>query len=167
MSHQNENSSTPLRRSLQKHVTTSNSAGPNILKDNGGSFKQLSWRASKLGDGGVNFKEISSKRKYKYFLFVYICMYIQAFQQVLRTCHWGFFRCPLEGKEGGRARQNLIARFKSIYGGSMSGRFKVLSKNTCEGVHLIVKLLAISLQACKFTKIELLHSYFWKILARF
>ena len=30
----------------------------------------------------------------------------------------------------------------------------MLSKNTCEGVHLIVKLLAISLQACKFTKMN-------------
>ena len=29
---------------------------------------------------------------------------------------------------------------------------KMLSKNTCEGVHLIVvKMPAISLQACKFT----------------
>ena len=30
----------------------------------------------------------------------------------------------------------------------------MLSKNTCEGVHLIVKLPAISLQACKFTKMN-------------
>ena len=38
---------------------------------------------------------------------------------------------------------------------------KILLKNTCGGVHLIVKLLAtLSLQACKFTKNELLHSYF-------
>ena len=37
---------------------------------------------------------------------------------------------------------------------------KILLKNTCGGVHFIVKLLAISLQACKFTKNELLHSYF-------
>ena len=37
---------------------------------------------------------------------------------------------------------------------------KMLSKNTCDGVHLIVKLPAISLQACKFTKNELLHIYF-------
>ena len=43
----------------------------------------------------------------------------------------------------------------------------MLSKNTCEGVHLIVKLPAISLQACKFTKNELLHTYFSRILARF
>ena len=60
MSQRNENSSTPLRRSPRKHVTTSNSAGPNIPKDNVGSFRQLSRSASKLGDGGVNFKEMSS-----------------------------------------------------------------------------------------------------------
>ena len=39
-------------------------------------------------------------------------------------------------------------------------------KNTCEGVRLL-KLLAISLQACNFTKNELLHTYFSRILARF
>ena len=44
---------------------------------------------------------------------------------------------------------------------------KMLSKNTCDGVHLIVKLLVISLQACKFIKNEFLHTYFWRILARF
>ena len=33
----------------------------------------------------------------------------------------------------------------------------MLSKNTCEGAHLIVKLPAISLQASKFTKNELLQ----------
>ena len=32
--------------------------------------------------------------------------------------------------------------------------------NICGGVHLIEKLPAISLQACKFTKNELLQSYF-------
>ena len=43
----------------------------------------------------------------------------------------------------------------------------MLSKNTCEGVDLIVTLSAISLQACKFTKNELLRTHFSKILARF
>ena len=50
-----------------------------------------------------------------------------------------------------------------IYEGSLSqnmgrawGELKMLSKNTCGGVHLIVKLLAISLQAFKFTKNELI-----------
>ena len=41
----------------------------------------------------------------------------------------------------------------------------MLSKNTCEGVHLIVKLPAISLQASKFTKNELLQTYFPRNLA--
>ena len=34
----------------------------------------------------------------------------------------------------------------SIHGGAWGG-LKMLSKNTCDGVHLIVKLPAISLQA--------------------
>ena len=42
---------------------------------------------------------------------------------------------------------------KSIHGGSRGGGgLKMLLKNTCEGVHLIVKLPAISLQACTFTE---------------
>ena len=36
---------------------------------------------------------------------------------------------------------------------------KIQLKNTCGRVYLIVKLPAISLQACKFTKNELLYSY--------
>ena len=43
----------------------------------------------------------------------------------------------------------------SKYMGGAWGRLKVLSKNTCDGVHLIVKLPTVSLQACKFTKNEL------------
>ena len=43
----------------------------------------------------------------------------------------------------------------SKYMGGAWGRLKMLSKNTCDGVHLIVKLPAVSLQACKFTKNEL------------
>ena len=91
MSHQSENSSTPLRRSPRKHVTTSNSAGPNILKDKVGSFRQLSRSASKLGDGGVNFKEMSSKRKYKSFLFIYVCIY-----RVSNRC----WECAIGGSSG-------------------------------------------------------------------
>ena len=43
---------------------------------------------------------------------------------------------------------------KSIHGAAWEGRLKMLLKNTCEGVYLIVKLPAISLQACKFTKMN-------------
>ena len=50
-------------------------------------------------------------------------------------------------------------RLKSVHGGRM-GELKMLSKNTCEGVHLIVKLPVTSLQASKFAKNELLHTYF-------
>ena len=67
-----------------------------------------------------------------------------------------------EGGNGG-APQNLMDRAQV----KAWGELKMLSKNTCEGVHLIVKLLAISLQASKFTKNEFLHTHFSRILARF
>ena len=72
----------------------------------------------------------------------------------------------------GGALQNLMEeRLRSIYGGVWGGKgrggLKMLSKNTCEGVHLIVKLLALNLKASKFTKNELLRTYFSKILAVF
>ena len=47
------------------------------------------------------------------------------------------------------------------------GGLKMLLKNTCEGVFLIVKLLAISLQACKFTKITKIYNFFTHILQGF
>ena len=76
---------------------------------------------------------------------------------------------------GGGAVQNLMEEgggggLKSIHGRSIGeggGGLKMLSKNTREGVDLKVKLPAISLQACKFTKNEFLHKYFSRILARF
>ena len=43
----------------------------------------------------------------------------------------------------------------------------MLLKNTCEEVHLVVKLSALSLQASKLTKNELLHTYFSRILDKF
>ena len=52
-------------------------------------------------------------------------------------------------------------------GGGGEGGLEILSKNTFEGVNLIVKLPAMSLQAYKFTKNELLHTHFSRILARF
>ena len=54
---------------------------------------------------------------------------------------------------------------KSTYEGSMGG-LEMLSENICEGVHLMVKLSAISLQACKFTKMNF-FTHFSRILARF
>ena len=45
---------------------------------------------------------------------------------------------------------------------NLMGGLKMLSKNTCEGVHLLVKLKATSLQVCKFTKNELLHPPLWQ-----
>ena len=71
---------------------------------------------------------------------------MQGFPQVLGT--WG--------GGGGWTLQNLMreGEFKSIHGRGAWGQLKMLSKNTCEGVHLIVKLPAISLQVCKFTKMN-------------
>ena len=43
---------------------------------------------------------------------------------------------------GGSSKSD--GRLKSIHGGSIGGGLKMLSKNTCDRVHLIVKLLAIS-----------------------
>ena len=60
--------------------------------------------------------------------------------------------------------QNLM---RGAYVNTWREELKIPSKNTCEGVHLIVKLPAISLQACKFTVNELLHTYFSRILAKF
>ena len=56
-------------------------------------------------------------------------------------------------------------RLESIDGGSMGG-LKTLSKNI-QKIHLLVRLPCINQQACKFTKNELLHTYFSRILARF
>ena len=55
--------------------------------------------------------------------------------------------------------ENMGGGVKLIHGECMVG-LKIMSKNTCEVVHLIAKLPAISLQACKFTKNELFHTFF-------
>ena len=63
--------------------------------------------------------------------------------------------------------QDLMRGALSQNMGGAWGELKMPLKNFCEGVHLIVKLSAISLQASKFTKNELLYTYFSRILARF
>ena len=71
-------------------------------------------------------------------------------------------------EDGGRDMGVGGRVLKSKRGGGVAwGELKMLSKNTCEGVHLIVKMLAINLQASKFTKSKLFHTYFSRILARF
>ena len=84
---------------------------------------------------------------------------------LIRVSH----RCCEHG--GGGAPQNLMGGrgggwLESKHGESM-GELKMLSKNTCERVHLMKKLLAISLQASKFTKNELFNTSFSKVLATF
>ena len=70
---------------------------------------------------------------------------------------------------GGGVLQNVMgeAYVNTLGEHGEGGGLKMLSKNTCEGVHLIINLLALSLQACKFTKNDLLHIYFSRILVRF
>ena len=63
--------------------------------------------------------------------------------------HWG---------RGGSSK--LGEGYLSQYMGEHEGGLKMLSKNTCEGVHLIVKLPAISLQAFKFTKMNFFTNIF-------
>ena len=74
------------------------------------------------------------------------------------------FPTGVENMEGGGLFKVWWEGLKPIHGGHIGGGgAKMLSKTTCE-VHLIVKMLAISLQTCKFTKNELLRKYFWRIL---
>ena len=68
---------------------------------------------------------------------------------------WGCSK--FDGEEG--LSQNM--------GGAGGGGLKTVLKGTCEGVHLLVKLPTISLETCKFTENELLHTGFSSILARF
>ena len=81
------------------------------------------------------------------------------FPQVLRTWEGGSFKMWWGGLDS--------IHGWSFWVGGGGGGVKTLLKNTYEGVHLLVKLSAISLQACKFTKNKLLHAYFSRILARF
>ena len=50
---------------------------------------------------------------------------------------------------GGSSKSGGVSGISQYMG--EHGGFKMLSKNTCEGVHLIRKLPAIRLQASKFT----------------
>ena len=49
--------------------------------------------------------------------------------------------------------QNLMGQLESIHGASME-RLKMLSKNTFEGVHLVAKLTATSLQLANLLKMN-------------
>ena len=80
----------------------------------------------------------------------------------------GFSTCVENMGGGGGALQNLMGGSLSQYmRGAWRGGLKMQLENTCEGVYLIIMLQAISLQACKFTKNELLHTHFLRMLARF
>ena len=53
----------------------------------------------------------------------------------------------------------MVVGFSQYIGGAWEV-LKTVGENTSEEVHLLVKLPVISLQACKFTKNELLHTNF-------
>ena len=76
------------------------------------------------------------------------------------------FPTRAENMEG--ALQNLMGERSYVNTWEVHvGGLKTVLKNTCEGVHLLVKFPALSRQAYKFTKNELLHMNFSMILARF
>ena len=90
--------------------------------------------------------------------------------------HWGtnspsksplpFSGFPTSVENMDVALQNLMEGFESIHG-VKEGGLKVMLKNAFEEVHLLVNILGIRLQAHKFTKNDLLHTYFSRIVARF
>ena len=84
-------------------------------------------------------------------------MCLQGFPQVLH----------LHPLLGDATLQNLMGELESIHGGSMERGSEIVLKKTCEVVHLLVKLPAISLQACKFIKNEFLHTNFSRIQVDF
>ena len=72
--------------------------------------------------------------------------------------------CPIPGfhtsfKNIGEGIQNLIEG-AWVNTQVEHERIQIVLKNTCERVHLLVKLLDLSLQDYKFTKNELLHIFF-------
>ena len=71
-------------------------------------------------------------------------------KEVLR--HWGPDLCRPHPHWVG-VPQNLMEGGLSQNMRGTWGKLKILSKNTCEGLHLTVKLLPISLKACKCTHI--------------
>ena len=105
---------------------------------------------SPQGFHGQFYRNPTSLRVFKALIWLILD---QDFPQVWRT--WG----------GGALRKGMGAGLSQNMGGT-SGELKMLSKGLCEGVHLIVKLLPTSLQACKFTKKSTSSHIFSRILAR-
>ena len=82
--------------------------------------------------------------------------------KLLTTIRWVSHRCWEHGRGSTKFDREAWVNTWGEHGG-----LKMVLKNTCEWVHLLVKLIVISLQACKFTKNELLHIYFSRSLASF
>ena len=75
------------------------------------------------------------------------------------------FPTVVENMGGGTLHNLMGGALVNAWG--QHGGLKMMLKNTCEGVNLKVKLPAISLQTCKFTKNEFLHTHFSRILTGF
>ena len=103
----------------------------------------------------VNIEILTSNLTYFWWIVTQNHICVHGFPQMLRT--W---------VRRGAPRNLMGGVLKSKHGGAW-GELNMLSKNTCEGVNLIVKLPPISLQDSKCTKNKLLHTYFSRILARF
>ena len=109
----------------------------------------------------MKFAETSLYNIYIYiYIYIYICVYIYIYNIYIYTYIHTYIRlyniqvshrCLEHGRGSGSSKFD---------GEGGEGQLQMLPKNTCEGVHLKVKLAAISLQACKFTKNEFLHTHF-------
>ena len=106
-------------------------------------------------EGWVNIEILTSNLTYFWWIVTQNHICVHGFPQVLRT--WVRRGAP----------RNLMGGVLNSKHGGAWGELNMLSKNTCEGVNLIVKLPPISLQDSKCTKNKLLHTYFSRILARF
>ena len=98
----------------------------------------------KNGHGTLNFNEWLNLAE-----FLHANIYSRKLKVTLTVTGWAWSNIGMSFSGFTTGVENM-GGLKSIHGGRM-GSLEMLPKNTCEGVHLIVKLLAISLQACKFT----------------
>ena len=109
----------------------------------------------------------------KIFVTIYHCFVIKYVQinkqQKAYMKHRVSCRCFEHGEGSSKFDRRGLSQYMGVRGAynSVPKILEKSMKNTCEGVHLSVQLLTISLQACNFAKNKLLHIYFSRTLARF
>ena len=107
------------------------------------SYKDFQKNKNRSGKQVIFYKIFEKqKKKSSYILFYY--------QQNFTSPQWA----DIPGFP--TSVENMMSTWINTWG-RLRG-LKMLLKNTCHGVHMLVKLPAISLQACKFVKNELLHT---------